>query len=130
LARDPLYRYRCGVAKYGDCDILSSWAQGDRPGREDLERQMGHPNTNRAGYHAGSPVYDVANIRSPLLVMHGERDQRVHPKQSEQLVEALNREGKTYEYVVYEGEGHGFLGKDNLLHFFATLERFLDWHLL
>jgi dipeptidyl aminopeptidase/acylaminoacyl peptidase len=130
LARDPLYRYRCGVAKYGDCDILSSWAQGDRPGREDLERQMGHPTANRAGYHAGSPVYDVANIRSPLLIMHGERDERVHPKQSEQLVEALKREGKTFEYVVYEGEGHGFLGKDNLLHFFATLERFLDWYLL
>jgi len=130
LARDPLYRYRCGVAKYGDCDILSSWAQGDRPGREDLERQMGHPATNRAGYRAGSPVYDVANIRSPLLIMHGERDERVHLKQSEQLVEALKREGKTFEYVVYEGEGHGFLGKDNVLHYFATLERFLDWYLL
>jgi len=130
LARDPLYRYRCGVAKYGDCDILSSWAQGDRPGREDLERQMGHPTTNRTGYRAGSPVFDVANIRSPLLIMHGERDKRVHPKQSEQLVEALKREGKTFEYVVYEDEGHGFLRKDNVLHFFDTLERFLDWYLL
>ena len=130
LARDPLYRYRCGVAKYGDCDILSSWAQGDRVGREDLERQMGHPTTNRAGYRAGSPVYDVAGIRSPLLVMHGERDARVHPKQSEQLVEALRREGKTFEYVVYGDEGHGFLHKQNLLHFYATLERFLDWYLL
>jgi dipeptidyl aminopeptidase/acylaminoacyl peptidase len=130
LARDPLYRYRCGVAKYGDCDILSSWAQGDRPGREDLERQMGHPTANRAGYRAGSPVYDVANIRSPLLIMHGERDARVHLKQSEQLVEALKREDKTFEYVVYGGEAHGFLGKDNMLHFFATLERFLDWYLL
>jgi dipeptidyl aminopeptidase/acylaminoacyl peptidase len=65
-----------------------------------------------------------------VLIMHGERDERVHLRQSEQLVEALRREGKTFEYVVYEGEGHGFLGKDNLLHFFATLERFLDWYLL
>ena len=130
LARDPLHRFRCGVAAYGDCDVLTSWAQGDRPGREDLERQMGHPATQRAGYFAGSPVYDVANIRSPLLVMHGDQDKRVHPKQSEQLVEALQREGKTYEYIVYEGEGHGFLQKENLLHSFATMERFLDWYLL
>jgi dipeptidyl aminopeptidase/acylaminoacyl peptidase len=130
LARDPLYRYRCGVAKFGDCDILASWAQGDRVGKEDLERQMRHPTANRAGYRAGSPVYDVANIRHSLLIMHGDQDERVHPKQSEQLVEALKREGKTFEYVVYEGEGHGFLQKDNVLHFYATLERFLDWYLL
>jgi dipeptidyl aminopeptidase/acylaminoacyl peptidase len=62
--------------------------------------------------------------------MHGNQDDRVHPKQSEQLVEALKREGKTFEYVVYEGEGHGFLRNKNLLHFYATLERFLDWYLL
>jgi dipeptidyl aminopeptidase/acylaminoacyl peptidase len=130
LARDSRYRYKCGVAQYGDCDILGSWAQGDRPGREDLERQMGHPTTNRAGYRAGSPVYDVSNIRSPLLIMHGSQDKRVDPKQSEQLVEALKREGKTFEYMVYEGEGHGFLQKGNILHCYATLERFLDWYLL
>jgi dipeptidyl aminopeptidase/acylaminoacyl peptidase len=130
LARDPLYRYRCGVAKFGDSDILASWAQGDRPGREDLERQMGHPTANRTGYDAGSPIYDVANIRAPLLIMHGNQDQRVHPKQSEQLVEVLKGEDKTFEYVLYEGEGHGFLQKENVLHFHATMERFLDWYLL
>jgi dipeptidyl aminopeptidase/acylaminoacyl peptidase len=72
----------------------------------------------------------VASIRAPLLIMHGNQDQRVHPKQSEQLVEALKREDKTFEYVLYEGEGHGFLQKENVLHFHATLERFLDWYLL
>jgi dipeptidyl aminopeptidase/acylaminoacyl peptidase len=130
LARDAGHRFRCGVAKFGDCDILASWAQGDRVGREDLERQMGHPTANRAGYQAGSPVYDVANIQAPLLVLHGEKDERVHPKQSAQLVEALKREGKVFEYYLYEGEGHGFLRRDTLLHFYATLERFLDWYLL
>jgi dipeptidyl aminopeptidase/acylaminoacyl peptidase len=130
LARDPKHRFKCGVAKYGDCDILTSWAQGDRPGREDLERQMGHPLKNLAGYRAGSPVYDVAQIASPILILHGDQDRRVHPKQSQQLVEALQRENKVFEYFLYEGEGHGFLGKANLLHFYSTLERFLDWYLL
>ncbi|MCB9154898.1 MAG: S9 family peptidase [Caldilineae bacterium] len=132
LARDDRQprRFKCGVAKYGDCDILASWAQGDRPGREDLERQMGHPTTNRAGYHAGSPVYDVENIQAPLLILHGADDERVHPKQSEQLVEALKRHDKTFELFVYEGEGHGFLQTSTLQHFYATLGRFLDWYLL
>ncbi|MFN2262824.1 MAG: prolyl oligopeptidase family serine peptidase [Anaerolineales bacterium] len=130
LARDPQYRFKCGVAKYGDCDILASWAQGDRPGREDLERQMGHPLNNLDGYRAGSPIYEAANIKSPLLILHGDQDRRVHPKQSEQLVETLCKENKVFEYILYRGEGHGLLNKANLLHFYATLERFLDWYLI
>lgn len=132
LARDDRQprRFKCGVAKYGDCDILASWAQGDRPGREDLERQMGHPAANRAAYRAGSPVHDVANIQAPLLILHGDDDVRVHPKQSQQLVEALKSHDKTFELVVYAGEGHGFLQPANLQHFYAALERFLDWYLL
>jgi dipeptidyl aminopeptidase/acylaminoacyl peptidase len=91
---------------------------------------MGHPTKNRSGYKSGSPIYDVEKIASPLLILHGDQDARVHPKQSEQLVEALKKEGKTFEYVVYEGEGHGFLNHANVLHFYSVLERFLDWYLL
>ena len=40
---DPEQRFRCAVAKYGDCDIVTSWAQGDRYGVQDLERMMGPP---------------------------------------------------------------------------------------
>lgn len=130
LARDPQHRFKCGVAKYGDCDIRTSWAQGDRPGRVDLERQMKHPAENRQGYFAGSPVYDVANIQAPLLIMHGEKDERVHPQQSEQLAEALNLHKKTFEYFLYADEGHGFLKPATQTHFYETLERFLDWYLM
>ncbi|HLB63355.1 MAG TPA: S9 family peptidase [Anaerolineales bacterium] len=132
LARDqaPSPRFKCGVCANGDSDILTSWAQGDRIGREDLERQMGHPSLNRAGYLAGSPVFDVEKIRRPLLIFHGDEDERVHPQQSEELVEALERAGKTFEYYVYGGEEHGILQDANQIHFYATLERFLDWYLM
>ncbi|MCJ7511595.1 MAG: S9 family peptidase, partial [Anaerolineales bacterium] len=132
LARDPdpSARFKCGVCIFGDCDILTSWAQGDRPGREDLERQMADPSQNRAGYLAGSPVYDVDKIRHPLLIFHGDEDKRVHPLQSEQLVEALKEHDKDFEYYVYGGEGHGFLHDSSQLHFHETVERFLDWHLM
>jgi dipeptidyl aminopeptidase/acylaminoacyl peptidase len=132
LARDPAPRprYKCGVCANGDSDILTSWAQGDRIGREDLERQMGHPSLNRAGYIAGSPVFDVEKIRSPLLIFHGDEDERVHPQQSEELVEALKRAGKTFEYYLYGGEEHGIFQDANQLHFYATVGRFLDWYLM
>jgi dipeptidyl aminopeptidase/acylaminoacyl peptidase len=130
LALDPQHRFACGVAKYGDSDIATSWAQGDRVGREDLEKMMGRPADAPEAYRAGSPLNRVADITRPLLVAHGERDARVHPDQSAQLAEALRREGKTFEYVTYPTEGHGLLRREPQLHFYRRLERFLDWHLM
>jgi dipeptidyl aminopeptidase/acylaminoacyl peptidase len=130
LARDPQHRFACGIAKYGDCDILTSWAQGDRVGIEDLERMMGHPSENRDGYREGSPIHWAADVERPLLIAHGEQDERVHPKQSQQLVDALRRHGKTFEYVTYPTEGHGLLRRGPQVHFYQRLERFLDWYLM
>jgi len=129
LVNDDESRFRCGVAKYGDSDILTSWAQGDRIGRLDLERMMGHPSDNPDLYRAGSPIHDIANLEAPILVAHGERDRRVHPGQSEELVAELRRLNKTFEYVTYPTEGHGFLRVEPQLDFYQRLERFFDWYL-
>ena len=127
---DPEHRFRCAVAKYGDCDMLTSWSQGDREGVQDLERMMGHPSTARAAYRAGSPVHRLEQVQAPLLIAHGERDERVSPKQSEELVTALRRLGKTFEYVTYPTEAHGLLRAGPQVHFYRRLERFLDWYLI
>jgi dipeptidyl aminopeptidase/acylaminoacyl peptidase len=127
---DPEHRFRCAVAKYGDCDIVTSWAQGDRLGVQDLERMMGTPAQALKAYRAGSPFHRLENVEVPLLVAHGERDERVSPKQSQQLVTELRRLGKTFEYVTYPTEAHGFLRAGPQVDFYRRLERFLDWNLI
>jgi dipeptidyl aminopeptidase/acylaminoacyl peptidase len=127
---DPEHRFRCAVAKYGDCDIVTSWAQGDREGVQDLERMMGPPRAAREAYRAGSPIHRIDNVTAPLLIAHGERDERVSPKQSEELVAGLRRAGKTFEYVTYPTEAHGLLRAGPQLHFYRRLERFFDWYLM
>lgn len=127
---DPQHRYVCAVAKYGDCDILTSWAQGDLVGRLDLERMMGHPRDARVAYRAGSPVHRLESLTAPLLIAHGELDERVSPAQSKELVTELQRLGKQHEYVTYPTEGHGLLRTEPFLHFHQRLARFLDWYLL
>jgi dipeptidyl aminopeptidase/acylaminoacyl peptidase len=127
---DPDHRFACAVSKYGDCDILTSWAQGDLVGRLDLERMMGHPRDAAAEYEAASPVHRVEHLQVPIFVAHGELDDRVHPNQSKELVAALRRHDKQYEYVTYPTEGHGLLRPEPFLHFHRRLERFLDWYLL
>ena len=130
VTEDPEHRFRCAVPKYGDCDITTSWAQGDRDGVQDLERMMGTPAQAREAYVAGSPYHHLENIEAPLLIAHGELDERVSPQQSEQLVVGLRRLGKTFEYVTYPTEAHGFLRAGPQLNFYRRLERFLDWNLM
>jgi dipeptidyl aminopeptidase/acylaminoacyl peptidase len=124
-------RFRCAVCKYGDCDLLTTWSQGDRGGVYYCgENMLGHPAENREPWERGSPVRRLDRLAAPLLIAHGERDERVHPKQSEELVTELQRLGKTFEYVTYPTEGHGFLRAGPQVDFYRRLERFLDWYLL
>ncbi|MDP9494075.1 MAG: prolyl oligopeptidase family serine peptidase, partial [Actinomycetota bacterium] len=117
-----------GVAKYGDYNMLTSWEQTDRVGRDEFLRLFGHPEENPGAYRAGSPIYGVPHLDVPILIGQGEKDPRVHPKQAEELVEALERHDKTYEYVTYPTEAHGLLRREPQLHFYHRMERFLDWH--
>ncbi len=124
-------RFRCAVCKYGDCDLLTTWSQGDRDGVYYCgENMLGHPSQNRAAWQRGSPVHRLDRLAVPLLIAHGELDVRVHPKQSEELVAELRRLGKTFEYVTYPTEAHGFLRAGPQIDFYRRLERFLDWYLL
>jgi len=54
----------------------------------------------------------------------------VSPRQSEEHVAELRRLGKTFEYVTYPTEAHGFLRSGPNLDFNRRLERFLDWYLM
>ena len=69
-------------------------------------------------------------MRVPILVAHGHTDRRVPFEQSTELVAELSRLGKTYEYVTYPTEGHGFLRVGPQLDFYRRLEGFLDWYLM
>jgi dipeptidyl aminopeptidase/acylaminoacyl peptidase len=130
LSRDPEYHFACGVAKYGDSNLYSSWAQCKRELRLYTEIFLGHPAKNRAAYEQGSPIHDVANVKKPMLILHGLLDDVVPPEASEEWVEALKAHGKTFEYKTYPDEPHGFLRRKNQLDVYGRIERFLDWYLM
>lgn len=130
LSRDPDYLFACGVSKYGDANLITSWAQCNRYLRLYAEMPLGHPARNRQVYDDGSPIYQVENIQKPILILHGLEDDVVPPEASEEWVEALRRAGKTFEYKTYSGEPHGFFKRATQLDAYARIERFLDWYLL
>ncbi len=130
LSRDPDYLFACGIAKYGDSNLYSSWAQCKRELRLYTEIFLGHPAKNRETYLKGSPITEVANVKKPVLILHGLLDDVVPPEASEEWVKALKAHGKTFEYKTYPDEPHGFLRRKNQLDVFARIERFLDWFLV
>ena len=73
----------------------------------------GTPEQKPAAYRKANVLADVAQIKTPLLIMHGEEDPQVPPQESAELVAALKKAGKTYIYVTYPHEGHGFQERDH-----------------
>jgi dipeptidyl aminopeptidase/acylaminoacyl peptidase len=130
LSRDPEYLFACGVAKYGDSNLISSWAQCEKRLRLYTEIFLGHPANNLGIYLKGSPITEAKNVQKPMLILHGLLDTVVPPEASEEWLEALRREGKIFEYKTYEDEPHGFLRRENLYDVYERMERFLDWYLL
>lgn len=130
LARDPDYLFACGVSKYGDADLYTSWAQCERETRLYTEMQLGHPTTNWQVYLDASPLLQIENVQKPVLLLHGLLDDIVPPQSSEIWAEAMRRAGKTFEYKTYADEPHGFLKHETEMDYQRRLEIFMDWYLV
>jgi dipeptidyl aminopeptidase/acylaminoacyl peptidase len=71
-----------------------------------------------------SPLKHVRNVRTPVLFLHGERDNDVHITQAEEMYTALRQRGVDAVLVRYPREGHGFREPR---HNVDALKRTLDW---
>ncbi|KAJ6590677.1 alpha/beta-hydrolase [Mycena vulgaris] len=65
-------------------------------------------------YRARSPVFLADNVKVPLLILQGSADPIVPPNQAEDMVNVIREGGGTVEYVVFEGESHGWLKAENI----------------
>ena len=61
-----------------------------------------------AGPHIveGSPLQNIAAIRAPVLLFHGDLDQNVRVNQSKMMADRLKAAGKSVELVLYPGLQH------------------------
>jgi dipeptidyl aminopeptidase/acylaminoacyl peptidase len=64
------------------------------------------PWENRESYTAHSPITHAARVTTPLLIQHGERDQRAPIAGAWKFYRALKGMGKTVELDIYPRGGH------------------------
>ncbi len=74
------------------------------------ERYMGLPDDNAEGYKRSSPQTKAAEITARLLILHNIEDDNVHFQNSLQMANALEREGKQFQMIVYPQKSHGVSG--------------------
>lgn len=100
-------------------------------GRKQMYTRMADPNTpeGRKLLEEESPVNAAANIRTPLMVVQGANDPRVHKRNSDEIVIAARDHGVPVAYLVAPDEGHGFARPINNLAMVAAMERFMAKYL-
>jgi dipeptidyl aminopeptidase/acylaminoacyl peptidase len=137
LARDGDF-WRCGAAWAAVADLplflKGSLSVGDDVSedgrRHTLPVMVGDPKMDAAMLDAVSPVKLAAQMRAPLLLAWGERDQRVPLAHADRLRRALREAGRPEPlWVSYPDEGHSWLQPENQIDFARRLEAFFNEHL-
>jgi dipeptidyl aminopeptidase/acylaminoacyl peptidase len=77
-----------------------------------------------------SPVNNVTKINVPMFIVQGQNDPRVPVTESEQMVEALRKQGLPVWYMNALNEGHGYQKKENRDVYQQATLLFLRQHLL
>ena len=100
-------------------------------GRKQMYARMGNPGTEagKAQLLRQSPLTSAAKIKTPLMVVQGANDPRVHKAEADQIVVALRDRNYPVQYICAPDEGHGFARPVNNLAMLAASEKFLATHL-
>lgn len=101
-------RFAAAVMFVGISNKLSKIGTTDIPDEEYLVHARKRVWDDWQFFLERSPVYHAAKSRTPILILHGASDPRVHPTQSLELYRHLKMHGRTpVRLVWYPGEGHG-----------------------
>ena len=97
--------------------------------RKALYEEIGDPIKDKDMLIATSPLFHAREIKKPLIVIQGANDPRVIKPESDEIVEAVKKNGVPVEYVVFPDEGHGFSKKKNSIEANRKILEFLDKYL-
>lgn len=118
------FKFGFGIETAGFCDIIYQHMHSNIPDWTTLE--AGDPVKDAARLIDRSPLYHAEKLTGPLLLLHGNHDNRVDIEGSRLLDRKLTHLNLPHRYVEFEGLGHGIKGVDNNRKFYYECFRFLD----
>ena len=114
LVFDPT-SFAAGVSLFGVADVEALAIDTHKFESRYLDSMIGPYPERKDLYYERSPVHFADRLERPMLLLQGLDDKVVLPAQAEMMVEVLKRKGVPYEYIAFEGEGHGFRKQENIV---------------
>lgn len=122
--------FAASVMFVGISEQISKFGTTDIPNEMYLVHALRWPWDYWDWFRERSPVYYAEQARTPILILHGEEDTRVHPSQSMILYRYLKTLGNVpVRLVLYPGEGHGNRKAAARLDYSMRLMRWMEHYL-
>ncbi len=115
-------RFAALVSHAGIYSLLGQFGSDLAYGRQ--HSYGGYPFTDLASVERWSPNRNAASLKTPMLVVHGERDFRVPITQGLELYGVLTARGVPARLVAYPDENHWVLKGTNAKHWYGEV---LGW---
>lgn len=122
--------FKAGICSYGVSNLFTLEMETHKFEAHYNKQLVGSLPEAAEKFHAWSPIFHADKIRDAVAIFQGSEDKVVPPEQSEQMVRALQSNHVPHLYKLYEGEGHGFRKKVNLIDYYETVDRFLKQHVI
>jgi dipeptidyl aminopeptidase/acylaminoacyl peptidase len=120
-------RFKAATSGASEVNYLANY--GTDHYQKEWETELGLPWDNTEGWMRISPFFQVRKVKTPTLVLCGEKDVNVPLLNSEQLYQALRRLGVPTELIVYPGQSHGITKpsyqKDRFERYIAWYDRYV-----
>ncbi|AXT20112.1 S9 family peptidase [Flavobacteriaceae bacterium AU392] len=121
--------FDAAVPMAGIYDFGDAYTNADRIGK--IFTKTGHsgsPEEKPEIYAISNALSRVENVKTPLLIMHGEADVRAPYRQYKLAVKILKEKNKVFESKSYPNEPHGFRNPQNRVDMYTRLENwFAKW---
>ena len=122
--------YRCGASYAGIMNLTAMLREEDAyVGGRMVRRWIGDPFKDARRLMATSPLENVARIKVPVLLAHGEDDPYVNVRQTKYMGRMLLKADKEVELMVFPDETHEFKEERNRIEFYTRLVAFFERNL-
>jgi dipeptidyl aminopeptidase/acylaminoacyl peptidase len=81
-------------------------------------------------YTRNSPVYHAAQVQTPLLILHNDKDGAVDHTQGIEYYNTLRRLNKQVVMLEYKGENHGLFKIEDMKDYTVRMKEFFDYYLM
>jgi dipeptidyl aminopeptidase/acylaminoacyl peptidase len=121
--------YKCAASYSGYINLftyLKGFPAYYKPYQQMLNEIIGNTETDIDYLKSASPIFQVQHIKTPILLAHGSKDNRVNVNEINQFVKELRKRKISVNYLLNENESNNFKDLNNKLFFYQNLSDFFE----